>query len=230
MEASQAGLAGQNGQGEGGEGQAQPGFDAAALAEQLGSEFTTRNAEQLREMLPQMLQEYQQAQQEPEAEPDGDLNFDFMTDPEAQYEDPRQVAERLQQQFDQRLQQALDAKIGPLEQQQTEMRHRQEAQNLVDEFPQLADPDTARQVVETSRALAEQLGQPQLAAEPAFWRLAFMSLSASEAAQNEGSEDPAAAHLEGAGGAGPAAPQMDPMAIFGGADEEGPGGSVLPFG
>ena len=111
------------------------------------------------------------------------------------------------------------------------MRHRQEAQNLVDEFPQLAKPDTAKQVVETSRALAEQLGQPQLAAEPAFWRLAFMSLSAAEAAQNERLEDPAAAHLEGAGGAGPAAPQMDPMqAIFGGDEDDGPGGGVLPFG
>jgi hypothetical protein len=87
------------------------------------------------------------------------------------------------------------------------MRRDQAARDLAGEFPELAEPEMAQKVAGRG-GLAEQaaamLGQPQLAAEPSFWRLAYMAHKAAEAANQEGSGDPGAASLEAGGGAGPA--------------------------
>lgn len=232
MEASQAGLAGQQGQGEGGEAQQQQGPDVSALAEQLGT--YGQSMEQMRETL-QGMQQYMTQQQQ--AEPQGeepqaqDLDLSFLDDPAMT---PEQIAQSLtgliDSSADQRAQALLQQHITPLTQQVSEMRLESQAERLVQEFPEMAEPETAEKVVGTARQYAEMMGRPDLANDPAFWRLTYLAGRAADQANAEQGDEPQAAHLEGAGGAGPGGQQPDLVQqILNPGDESGLGRRALPW-
>lgn len=232
MEASQAGLAAgqgdaaQNGQGDGGE--AQQGPDVSALAEQLGS--LTQSQEQMREFL--MSNPWQaQEQQTQEQQQNPELDLGFLDDPALSQEQlAQQFNTMLDQGVDQRVQQILQQQVGPLAERVSNMQLEQQAQQLTEEFPQLKEPQVAEDVIKQSRQYAEMLGQPELAGNPMLWRLVYMGIKSAEAANDEGGESPAAAHLEGAGGAGPGGQQPDLVQqILNPGDESGLGRRALPW-
>lgn len=101
-----------------------------------------------------------------------------------------------------------------------------EADALVAEFPDIGDEKVAQQVMQTARQLAEDLGHPELANEPRFWRMAYLNGAAIRAAKDEGGETPAAAHLESSTGARPASAAGDPADAILGVRK---GSSLLPF-
>lgn len=225
MEASQAGLAG-DGQAQGGDdaGQQQA-PDTAALAQQL--EALTGGQEEMRQFL--MSQPWQQAEaQEAEQEIPGDepLDLSFL-DPTEPGFDPNQVADRLGGLIDNVVEQRLQREINPLRESMDEQRRDLESRDLVAEFPEFGDPQIADQVVDASKQIAQAYGKPELANEPWFWRLTYMAGRAAESANEEGSGDPEAAHLEGGGGARPGGnPQVDLGEQIVSARR---GRSVLPF-
>lgn len=198
------------------EGQAQQqGPDTSALASQLSSLSEGQN--ELRQFLEsQPWKPDPEAQQEPEAE----LDLSFLDPAQVDF-DPQAMAERLsgyvEQAADQRAQDLIKQHIQPLQQQVQEQRIEQAARDLAAEFPELENEQTATEVVNASRVLAEQFGQPELAGQPQFWRLVFMAGKAAESANAEGADAPAA-HLESGNGAAPVASQVqqaDMASLFG---------------
>lgn len=205
--------------------------DVGQLAEQFG-QMSASQAE-LGEWLrsePWRAQESEGEQQEENQE----LDLSWL-DPEAPGFDPDEVAQRLggliNQTAEQRAQQLKQSEIDPLKNDVAEMRREREAESLVREFPALAEPETASEVVSVAKQLAEANGMPDLANQPWFWRLTYMAGTAAEAANEEGSENPRAAHLEGGGGGVPGGGQVDyaQMIVNGGRGEGGLGAGVLPF-
>ena len=231
------GEAAQDGNGQQG-GEAAQAPDLSSLTEQLGQ--VASGQEELRQFLasqPWQQQEAEAQQQEPEEPPiEADLSF---LDPGDPNYDPEQVSQRLTslvgQLVNHGVEQGIQQHVAPLREQQAEMRREAEAERLVGEFPELADTDTANEVVNASRQYAAVLGVPQLGDEPAFWRIMYAAGRAFDAAREEGSGDPGAAHLEGGGGANPGASQADQEAankarvdaLLGGGGKRG--ASVLNF-
>jgi hypothetical protein len=218
-------------QGDGGETtEAQQGPDFQAVVEQLGS--MAQGQEEMRQALaglPELLQGQQQGEQPGQEEA---LLDPSMLDFENPQFDPNQAAQGLQgwveQQWQQREQQLMEQHVNPLRQQLGLIQQTGEARDLVAEFPELGEEETARSVVTMAQQLAEGLGAPQLAGHPQMWRLAYLAGRAMEAAQQEGGEEPRPAHLEGGGGAGPAGgsqPDLKQQIL-----DASKGSSVLPFG
>lgn len=137
-----------------------------------------------------------------------DLSFLEETPAAAEAEDPAQFTAQLGQVLAQAVQQGVQQQMGqivqPLQTQLSEMQRSQAAQELADEFPALADPGTAQEVMGLAAQLAQANGQPELGDQPWFWRLTYMAAEAAAAANDAGgSADPNAATLEGGGGALP---------------------------
>jgi hypothetical protein len=164
--------------GQQGEGQAQQGQDLGQLTGQL--EQLGTSLEEMRGFLQSQPWQQQEAQEGQEQQ-DEPFDLSFLDDPTI---DQQTASQRLN-----------DVLAGVVD---------QRAQQLM---APLAEPEMA-QLVAGRGGLAEQaaiqLGQPALAAEPSFWRLAYMAHKAAEAANQEGSGDPGAASLESGSGAGPA--------------------------
>jgi hypothetical protein len=197
--------------------QQQAGPDLSALASQM--ESLTSGQEELRQFMQQFTAQPEEQQVDPYAYDPAAL---------AGYEDPAGAdPDVFAQQVEQRIQQALQQQLAPMQEQLQQARVEREADALVGEFPELAEPEIAQKVVGLAKQMAEQNGRPELANEPWFWRMAYMAGRAAENANTEGRDAPQAAHLEGGGGATPAGSQVNPADLFG----QGPrrGGSVLPF-
>jgi hypothetical protein len=166
-----------------------------------------------------------QQQQEQEAD-QFDLSF---LDPEAPGFDPEQMASTLQDLVDraveQRVSSAVQQHVQPVADRTAELQREREAEQLVQEFPALGDSETAQQLVQVSRQVAEAYGNPELGDQPWFWRLTYMAGQAADLANSEG-DVPAPAVLEGGGGAMPGSFDGD----LGDAIVNGSGGrNVLPF-
>jgi hypothetical protein len=192
------------------------GPDLAAFQQQLGD--LTSGQEELRQLLQSAPWSQEDAQQLEQQEPGLDLSFlEQYADPAAE---PQSLADQLQPAIQQLVDRQTQQAIEPLQKQMQEARVEREAQNLVDEFPDLATPEVAQHVVQTARELAQQLGQPELANEPKFWRMAYMMGKAAESANQEGRDAPNAAHLEGGGGATPSGSQVNlgDLIVSGGSD------------
>jgi hypothetical protein len=209
--------------------QAQP--DLAGIQQQL-SELGP-SLEQMRGMLTQQ-QEALQAQQQPEQPDDGqpdpqpDLSF---LDPDSPAYNPQDAAQALAQVMQESSQQQVQAALAPLQEQVRNMEAQRQADMLAAEFPDLQDPEIAQNVIDVSRQYAEMLGQPELGNNPAFWRMAYMAGRAADAANAEQQEQPAAATLEGAGGASPGGgADAQKQVVDGILNAGGAGRSVLPFG
>lgn len=227
MEGSGAGLGGGDAgaQGQAAEAQ-QQGPDLGQLT--AGLESLQSGQEELRQFL--MSAPWEQAvEQVQEQDPELDLSFLMpQQEPDSQ-ELARQLSETLNQATSQQLQQQLDQHLNPVREQLNDMRTQMEVAQLVQEFPELAEPEVAQRIAGRggiAEQMAEQLGQPALAQQPAFWRMAYMAARAADMANEEGADAPPAAHLEGGGGAMPGSQQVDLAAQIVGARE---GRKVLPF-
>src|SRR5215831_4163313 len=211
--------------------------DFAQMQQQLAD--LGPSLEQVREMLMEQQQpqegyepqayegdpsQYQQPQPE---QPQADLSF---MDPDSPAYNPQQAATALAQLMQQESQQQVQAAVAPLQQQIQTMEAQRQADLLAGEFPELEDPEIAQNVIDVSRQYAQQLGQPELGDNPAFWRMAYMAGRAADAANAEQQQQPAAATLEGAGGASPGgAADAQQQVVQGILNADGAGRSVLPF-
>lgn len=223
MEASAAGLAAggeaaqQDGGGAPGAGQqglaqgqdagaGQQTVDFGALQQQLQDMSGTQ--EEMRQFLAAQAQaaQAQQLQQQQQAQANQPPDLSFL-ESEA---DPNVAAQRLQevinQTADQRVQSMLEQRLGPMDQQLSDMRLNYEADQLVSEFPDLADEQVSGAVMEAAGQAATHMGQPELVANPQFVRMVYMAGRAAQMAQQQdgAAGAPGVATLEGGGGAGPA--------------------------
>jgi hypothetical protein len=247
--AATGGDGGQQGDGQqGGEG-AGTGPDFAALQSMLDSQ-----GQQLGEMR-DFLQsnpwgEIQQAAQDTGGEQDqfgAELDLGFLDPAVAATMDPDQLSAKLGEQMQaaarSEAEKLVQAQVAPLQQQIAEQQRSQEVNALIGEFPELAEAETAQQVLGAAGQLAEQLapglaaslglsGQERqiaeaLAASPGFWRSTYMAGRAADAAQEEGGDVESPATLESGAGATPGGGQGDLGDQIIGARR---GSSVLPFG
>src|SRR5215218_1281921 len=73
--------------------------------------------------------------------------------------------------IEQAVQQAVDARMAPIEQSQLDAQRYAEAEDLVADYPHLQQQEHAVALVAAAREEAAALGAPELADSPAFWRL-----------------------------------------------------------
>lgn len=221
---------GDAGPGQGGEGPDGGGaFDAQAAFQSLQQDMQ-QGFGQLGERFEAVPPQADTETPEPEAAQDVDLSWldDPNIDPQAANE---RLAETVNSLVEQRVQSALQQHVDPLRESLTEERYHREAADLVAEFPEMGTPEVQDKLFnqQTGAAvqLAQQLESPDLARRPAFWRMAYLAHKGMEVAQAEasqsGSEQPAAAHLEGGGGANPGGGQVDLAELItnGGAPKRG---------
>src|SRR5438105_556925 len=241
MEASAAAGQAAPAGGDAGEGQEQPQQgeqaqpDLASIQQQL-SELGP-SLEQMRGMLTEQQEQQQAWAEQQQAAADGrepqqpaepDLSF---MDPDNAAYNPQAAAQSLAQLMQDQSQQQVQAALAPLQEQIRTMEAQRQADLLAAEFPEMEDPEIAQNVIDVSRQYAQMLGQPELGDNPAFWRMAYMAGRAADAANAEGDQQPAAATLEGAGGASPAGTADEQKQLVQGIlNADGAGRSVLPFG
>lgn len=237
----QGGSAAGPGQGEGGgeaaaaEGQG-AGPDIGSLVAQL--QEGTQTQEQLREQMSTMQELLTQRLPEPQAEeapdPLADIDLSWLDSGDEQLD--KQMAQNFTNLVDtavnQRVEQAVQQHVHPLQQSVQEQQRAMEADQLTNEFPEMASPEVAREVIKNAAEWADMVGRPELAAVPQVWRMVYLAGRALDAQQEEeGSEQPQVAHLEGAGGAIPGGgQQVDLLKMIAGGDEGRLGRKALPFG
>jgi hypothetical protein len=225
----EASVAGQ-GQGDAGQGEAtqQQGPDLSALADQLGT--LSAGQDEMREFLQSQPWQTTDAPQEQQQEAEPELDLSQFLDPADPSYDPNQVAQQLSDVVDRVVAQRLEQGLAPLQEQVKDVRQEREWQAIADEFPELEDRKIAEPVFGLAKQLADHNGHPELAQEPWFVRMAYITGKAMETANEEGAEAPSAAHLEGGGGAAPAGSQVDALTqVFGGEEGIPLGRKVLPF-
>jgi hypothetical protein len=213
---------GDNGQAQG---EAQ-GPDLSGMVDQIGQ--IASGQEEMRQYLASNPWQAQEPAAE-EAQDEG-LDLSWMDPQNPVYEDPAAVAQRLNDQISGAVEQRVQALTDPMREQMAEMRRDQQARDLAAEFPEIATDEMAQQIAGPgglAAQMADQLGQPGLAAEPSFWRLVYMAHKQAEQANN-GSDGPGAASLESAGGPGPAQ-QSNEDIVKGIMESGGQGSKVLNF-
>jgi hypothetical protein len=213
---------GDNGQAQG---EAQ-GPDLSGMVDQIGQ--IASGQEEMRQYLASNPWQAQEPAAE-EAQDEG-LDLSWMDPQNPVYEDPAAVAQRLNDQISGAVEQRVQALTDPMREQMAEMRRDQQARDLAAEFPEIATDEMAQQIAGPgglAAQMADQLGQPALAAEPSFWRLVYMAHKQAEQANN-GSDGPGAAPLESAGGPGPAQ-QSNEDIVKGIMESGGQGSKVLNF-
>jgi hypothetical protein len=225
------------GQAQGGEGtQGQPtGLDPATITDTLAQ--LQGGQEELRQLFaqpPEWAQQLMQGQegdgQQQQQEQNLDLSFldDPMLDPRDQAAQLAAILQQQQEGSQQQMQQAIQEALAPVTERLNQREQQEAAAEFVAEFPEVGDPNVAKEVMQLSRDYAAQLGVPDMGNNMRFARLVFAAAKAFEQAAEEGSGDPGAAHLEGGGGAGPGGGQQEDA--FDRALKQRRGGSVLPWG
>jgi hypothetical protein len=211
------------------QGQEQGGQDA--VLQQL--QAMQQGQEELRTYLAsEPWQQRQEAAEEDEGAEEQPLDLSFLDVGDPGY-DPQQTAQQLQTLLDSRVNEGIKQALGPVQQQVQDMQRTREAEALVQEFPDIAQPEVAQQVVQTAREYAELMGRPDLGDDPKFWRIIYAAGRTFDQAKQEGSGDPGAAHLEGGAGAAPGGQgQVDlaKLIVNGGGDDRALGARVLDFG
>src|SRR3954451_6685966 len=221
------GDAGTPSNGDGGEGQAQgQGPDLSRMVDQIGQ--IASGQEEMRQYLASNPWTPQDADQQQEGTPDEGLDLSWLDPQATAYDDPQAVADRLNTQINGAVDQRAQKLMAPMAEQMAEMRRDQQARDLAAEFPEIATDEMANKIAGPgglAAQMADQLGQPGLAAEPGFWRLVYMAHRQAEQANN-GSDGPGAAPLESAGGPGPAQ-QTNEDIVKGIMESGGQGSKVL---
>jgi hypothetical protein len=171
----------------------------------------------------------QQAQAEPEAAPEETLDFDYSQDYDQT--DPAQVEAYISKIAEAKAQELLKAQLNPFQERIGKMETEAAAQQLVQEFPRLAEPEVAEKVIKMSSDIAQQLGHPELANNPQLWKYAYLSQDAIERHNAEAAAQPDnAVTLEGAGGATLGGSNSEDDLISRILTPQHAGRSVLPFG
>jgi hypothetical protein len=179
------------------------------------------------------MRQFMQAQQqpaEPQAEEQAADEVDLSWLDQVSLEDPS-VAQAAQAKLNEQLSGIVDQRTQALSQQLTSLQHDIQARDLAAEFPEIATEEMAQKVAGRgglAEQMAGQLGNPELASQPSFWRLVYMAHKAAETASQDGSENPGAGHLEGGSGPGPA-PQSEEDIVKGIMGAGGVGSKVLNF-
>lgn len=177
-------------------------------------------------------QEEQQGQEEQGFDLSG-LEQQFGLDEQGAQEMAQAFESYAQQHTQQAIDKLVNEQLSPLREQLGHLQWNQDASALANEIPELENPETAQQVMDTTHQIAESIGNPALATHPQFVRLAaygMIGMQLQKERQEAGEQAPNAAQLEGGGGAAPAGQQQNPQdAMFN--FERGPGqmgGAVLP--
>lgn len=211
------------------------GLDAVALNETLAA--LQGGQDELRQLFaqpPEWAQHLMQNGQQDDGQQQDDqpLDLSFLDDPMA---DPRDQAAQLAaliqqngQQQQTQMNEAIQQALAPITERLNHREQQEAAAEFVAEFPEVGDPNVAKEVMQLSRDYAAQLEMPELGNNMRFARLVFAATKAFDAATQEGSGDPGAAHLEGGGGANPGGGQQGDA--FDRMLNQKRGGSVLPFG
>jgi hypothetical protein len=210
MEASGAGLATApatgDGQQQAGEqqqtdGQQQP--DLAAVLDTIGQQF-----EQQRTMLQSLAESRQeqapQEQQQTDAnEGQGEIDLSFLDESAPTYQGPEAAMQQLGSLIDNIAAQRAQALVEPLQKDIGELRTDRAIDDLVAKYPQIADPEVGKTVIDTAQRWAQKAGHPELGSMPEFFELVYLAGRAADQSKQEGSTQESAAALEGAGGASP---------------------------
>jgi hypothetical protein len=118
--------------------------------------------------------------------------------------DPVRDAQVLGDHFNAAMHGVAEQAVAPLREHMTVMQRVADARDFTAEFPEVNDPAVAKQVMATTASFANDvLNRPDLAENVQLMRVLYLAGRALDSAQAEGAENPAAAHLEGGGGAGP---------------------------
>jgi hypothetical protein len=225
------GDAGTTGNGDAGNGEAQgqgQGPDLSRMVDQIGQ--IASGQEEMRQYLASNPWTPQDAEPQQEGTPDEGLDLSWLDPQATAYDDPQAVADRLNTQINGAVDQRAQKLMAPMAEQMAEMRRDQQARDLAAEFPEIATDEMANKIAGPgglAAQMADQLGQPGLAAEPGFWRLVYMAHRAAESGNQDGSDGPAAT-LEAGGGPGPAA-QTNEDIVKGIMEAGGRGSKVLDF-
>lgn len=205
---SPAGAAsGANGGGDAGQaqgeanGQAQQGPDLNALAEQLNGQ--NASLEQMREFL--QSQPWSPQEQQQEAAPESEApNFDLSGLENAGYTEDEigQISNSLAEQVQAEVSRQVQAQIKPLDDRLTEREFAEKAYNVASKYPELQKPEVVKEVQEAAEAYFTANDLPlDWLHEPAAIGLMYAAMRGHALEADEGSEQPAAAHLEGGAGA-----------------------------
>lgn len=210
MEASGAGLAAapaqddaaqQQGEQASGEQSAQQ-PDLAAVLDSIGQQF-----EQQRTMLQGLAESRQEqtpeAEQEDAATDQGEIDLSFLDESAPTYQGPEAAMQQLGSMIDSIAEKRAQALVEPLQKDIGELRTDRAIDDLVAKYPQIADPEVGRTVINTAQEWASKAGHPELGTMPEFFELVYLAGRAADQSQQEGSAQGPTAALEGAGGASP---------------------------
>jgi hypothetical protein len=139
---------------------------------------------------------------EPEAEGGEELGEPDPTDPNY-----------VQQLIQREAQQAARQMIEPMMEQQEAERRETQAEQLLEDYPELRERDAAREVLTEAQEWARDLRNPALAAEPAFIELVLLAAKTAERAEQEtpAGQAPEGVQLEAAGGSNPGSAPTQPQ-------------------
>jgi len=211
MEASGAGLATAPATGDGqqqaqgeqqqADGQQQP--DLAAVLDSIGQQF-----EQQRTMLQGLAESRQEQAPEEQQQTDanegqGEIDLSFLDESAPTYQGPEAAMQQLGSLIDNIAAQRAQALVEPLQKDIGELRTDRAIDDLVAKYPQIADPEVGKTVIDTAQQWAQKAGHPELGSMPEFFELVYLAGRAADQSQQEGSTQGSAAALEGAGGASP---------------------------
>jgi hypothetical protein len=178
-----------------------PAVDTSAITdrvEQLASQFGTKQ-QLIESRLPEP------SQPEPEEDPDPWAALLGEEDPEPQGPefDPRQ----LQQIVNQAIEQGIEQRVGPLQDQLSQLTTQQNLDGLYQKYPDLKDPETRQATGQAARELAERIVGPEHASvltnSPEFIANVHEALAGRQHAAGEVPATGDTTQLEGGGGAAP---------------------------
>jgi hypothetical protein len=178
-----------------------PAVDTSAITdrvEQLASQFGT-----MQQLIESRLPE--PSQPEPEEDPDPWAALLGEEDPEPQGPefDPRQ----LQQIVNQAIEQGIEQRVGPLQDQLSQLTTQQNLDGLYQKYPDLKDPETRQATGQAARELAERIVGPEHASvltnSPEFIANVHEALVGRQHAAGEVPATGDTTQLEGGGGAAP---------------------------
>lgn len=122
--------------------------------------------------------------------------------------DPDELASKFSDYTDRRIEEALkpyEERTKAAEDRAAQVERAQQMKTLVEEMPEMDDPETAKEVMDLTQQYADMLGgqYSELGSDPRFMKVIAYAARAIQAAQEEGAETPNAAHLESGSSARP---------------------------
>jgi hypothetical protein len=136
------------------------------------------------------LDRFEQAQQPEEDEEDDDDLSQYALDPndfsDDDFSDDGNLTPEAQQRaFVEMMRRVAKAELAPFEAQRAEERRVAEADALEEKYPELQEESVQDAMIEKVVAFAKQIGQPELAREPALLEMVYLAEKAKERAGDE---------------------------------------------